>query len=419
VVLLTYGTRGDVEPFVALALGLQRAGFQPRLAAPAAFASLAEQYGVPFAPLPGDPTDLARDIGARGGGSYAREVITISRHVAAIAEEVLGAIEAASAGADIVVHSFLMTLAGHELARRHCVPDVSAQMFPVFAPTSAFPAVVFPDWRLGNWYRRWTHWLVARIFWSGSQLIYGRLRAHAPHLPPLTGWPFAADRPDRPLILFAFSPEVIPPPVEWCGVAEVTGYWSLPPPPDWRPPRDLIRFLESGPAPVYIGFGSTVAGDAPRRAGIAVEALVRIGQRGILDLGWGGMAPLNLPASVIAVDRVPHMWLFPRMAAVVHHGGAGTTGAALRAGVPNIVVPFTSDQPFWGQRVFQLGVGPRPIPARRLLVERLTRALLELLHDDGMRERAVRLGVSLRGEDGIAAAVRSLAQTPARRSSES
>jgi UDP:flavonoid glycosyltransferase YjiC (YdhE family) len=129
------------------------------------------------------------------------------------------------------------------------------------------------------------------------------------------------------------------------------------------------------------------------------------GQRAILLSGWGGLRPEDLPDSVLVLDSVPHTWLFPRVAAVVHHGGAGTTAAGLRAGVPTIIIPFFGDQPFWGARIAELGVGPRPVPRKRLTAERLAQAIRDTVASEEMRQRASKLGESIRSEDGVATAV--------------
>ena len=405
VALLTYGTRGDVEPFIALAAGLQRAGFAPRLAAPAVFESLAQVHRVEFDPLPGDPAQLARDLVAQAGTSWPRMVRAVSRFVVPLGAQVFRKAVDCAAGADLMVHSFLMTQAGHEIALRQHIPSVSAQFFPVFAPTSAFPSVVSPDVPLGGFYRRLTHGFVTQVFWQGSRLVYGSVRREAPGLPSLSGWPFAARPAMRPRLLFAFSRYVVPPPADWAGNAEVTGYWPLGPREGWRPAADLERFLESGPPPVYIGLGS--GGEAAGAAWVrhALSALEEIGARGVLGLGSGSVEPGSLPETTIAVRETPHAWLFPRVAAVVHHGGAGTTGAGLTAGRVTVVVPTTSDQPFWGRRVHALGVGPKPIPVRRLSARNLAEAISVATSDRAMMARAEDLGRRLCSEDGVGAAV--------------
>jgi sterol 3beta-glucosyltransferase len=175
---------------------------------------------------------------------------------------------------------------------------------------------------------------------------------------------------------------------------------------DWTPPAALSKFLASGTPPVYIGFGSMGSRNPAETANLVLAALDRAGQRGILVSGWGGLSQAHLPDAVHMMESVSHSWLFPRVAAAVHHGGAGTTAAGLRAGVPSIVVPFFGDQLFWGQRVEKLGVGTAPIPRKKLTVENLARAIDQTVTDPVMRQQAANLGAKIQAEDGITNAVR-------------
>ncbi len=198
---------------------------------------------------------------------------------------------------------------------------------------------------------------------------------------------------------------MIPRPADWPDSLHVTGYWFLDPPAGWEPPRDLLDFLDSGLRPVYVGFGSMLSKKPEETADVVLKALERSGQRGVLSSGWGGLRKNNLPPSVYMVGSIPHGWLFPRMAAVVHHGGAGTTGAGLSAGVSSILTPFFGDQPFWGRKVHELGVGPRPIPRRKLTAEGLAQAIRTAVSDPTILKNAADLGERIRAEDGIARAV--------------
>jgi sterol 3beta-glucosyltransferase len=167
----------------------------------------------------------------------------------------------------------------------------------------------------------------------------------------------------------------------------------------------LIEFLQTGPPPVYVGFGSMFMNGGTRKTELVVAALRMAGQRGVLATGWGGLTADTAPEGLFVLDAVPHDWLFPQTAAVVHHGGAGTTGAALRAGKPMVICPFVGDQPFWGRRVAALGVGPAPIAQRRLTAERLAQAISQAVADQDMRQRAAALGETIRAEDGVGVAV--------------
>jgi sterol 3beta-glucosyltransferase len=190
----------------------------------------------------------------------------------------------------------------------------------------------------------------------------------------------------------------------------VTGFWVLDDPAGWSPPPGLQQFLQEGTAPVSVGFGSMSAADpaqAGRLAETVLEALRLTGRRAVLLTGWSGM-PVRPSENVFALGEAPHGWLFPRVAAAVHHGGSGTTGASLRAGVPTVTVPFAFDQPFWGARVAAAGAGPPPIPRRRLTADRLARAIHLATNDPAMARRAADLGRRLRAEDGTGQAARIL-----------
>ena len=226
-------------------------------------------------------------------------------------------------------------------------------------------------------------------------------------LPPGRRFPDLLTRSDgTPVpILYPYSRHVLPVPQDFPPHVHVTGYWFLDHSPHWQPAPELERFLESGTPPVYIGFGSIGARNAEKRTTLVLEALEKSGQRGLLVSGWGGLTASELPPTVFMAESVPHDWLFPRVAAVVHHGGAGTTAAGLRAGKPTIICPFMADQPFWGNLVYQRGAGPKPIPQSRLTANGLAEAITAAARDQPMQRCAADLGAKIRAEDGIAHAV--------------
>ncbi len=399
--LITYGTRGDVEPFVALAHGFVKAGHTALLAAPETFAPLAAGTGIEYIPLPGDPAELAAAMVRDAGSNPLRMIGVMTRFVFPLAAGVFGRLREIAPGADAIVHSFLLTHAGYELAKALGVPDFSAQMFPMFAPTAEFAAPGFPDVNLPGIYRKLTHIFFNSIFRRGGGMLYGLVRHSHPEFPPLTGWPFSPKDGRVTPLLFGFSEHAVPRPADWPAWVHITGYWQMDEPREQDVPAEVRRFLEREPAPVYIGFGSYSSQDAARMAALARGALRQTGQHGVLLVGKPDISPSEEDPDILAVGSIPYRWLFPRMAAVVHHGGAGTTGAGLRAGVPNIVVPFTADQPFWAARVRALGAGPESIPLRKLTAERLAAAIDTALHDQEMRVRCRELGEKIDAEDGV------------------
>ncbi len=398
ITLLTYGSRGDVEPFVALGAGFIRAGHSVRLTAPVKFEQLALPHGIDFVGLPGDPDTLVQDLVDKAGKNYLRMIRTMSKFVVPIAVGVLDQVQSACEDTDIIIHSFLLTNAGHEIAREKSIPDFSAQFFPVFSTTAEFPGIVFPDLPLGNLYRRLTHEFITQTYWQGSRVLYRWIRRSNPHLSPLTDWAFAERSERRTPILYAFSPHVLPPPADWGEDVHVTGYW-LTDDPDWHPPKKLLEFLDTDSKPIAISFGSTSTSNPERIAAILREALALSGQRAVIVGADNHLS--DLPGTVFQLDSAPYSWVFPRMSVVIHHGGAGTTGAGLMAGVPNVVIPFTSDQPFWGHRVHSLGAGPKPIPAKKLTAQTLAKSIVTAVSDQDMRARAKAIGARIRAEDGV------------------
>jgi UDP:flavonoid glycosyltransferase YjiC (YdhE family) len=209
-------------------------------------------------------------------------------------------------------------------------------------------------------------------------------------------------------VLYGFSPAVVPPPSDWPEQIRVTGYWVREEPDDWRVGDELGSFLADGPPPVYVGFGSRPEREPQSLAEMVLAAVRKTGQRAVLLTGWGGLTVADSGDDVLVVDEVPHDWLFPQMAGVVHHGGAGTTGTALQSGTPSIVVPSFADQFFWGERVEALGVGVN-LPRRKLTVESLAGAIAAT-KDDNVCRRATELGERLRAEDGVEHAIEELSR---------
>lgn len=215
---------------------------------------------------------------------------------------------------------------------------------------------------------------------------------------------YARERADR-LTLLGYSRHIVPHPDDWPANFYTTGYWFLDEVEQWQPPQALLDFLDAGAPPVYIGFGSMVTPDAQKVAAVAIDAARKAGKRALLAAGWAGLRAADLPANVFQIDAAPHQWLFPRMAAVVHHGGAGTTAAALRAGVPNIIVPHFGDQQFWGWRMRMLGLASEAIPRHRLSVDNLSRAMLDATEDGVLHQRVQEIGGLVREENGVEKAV--------------
>jgi sterol 3beta-glucosyltransferase len=405
--ILTYGSRGDLQPYLALAVGLQKAGHPVTLAGPQRFESFVASYNVNYVPLPGDPEELSRAFNQAGDNPF-RMVASMRSHVLGIAPQVVSQILQAAQNADLLVHSFAFTTGAHSLARHLNIPDVSVQTFPMFAPTGDYPNVAFPYLgRLGNFL---SHWFATQVFWHGGNMGFGQIQRLLPDsFPRALYWPFA--NPDERLrtpLLFAISPSVIPPSADWPANISVTGYFFLDDE-TYQPPESLSAFLAAGAPPVCVSFGSMVSDRAEQTGRIILEAFARRNERAIILTGWGGWRAGPVPENILYLDSAPHSWLLPRCKTFIHHGGAGTTAAGLRAGIPAIVVPHAADQPFWGRRVQTLGVGPAPIPIKKLTAPRLLAGLAQA-EAPAVISAAQVLGRQIRAENGLQAAIKLIEQ---------
>lgn len=404
------GTRGDVQPYIALGKGLHDAGHQVRVISSEDFAGLAHDAGLEFASLGESVEALLQSDAWRTmteSGNFVRIVRGMMAAMKDRASVMARLLPNLLAGSELIVAGLAGMGGTFSIADRLKIPIVQAYVFPL-TPTRAFPSPLFPALPFGQILNRLSYFPMRQMLWQTSRAADAATRKTlGMGRPPLLG-PYRTLQ-TRP-VLYGYSRYVLPPPTDWGANQAVTGYWFLDAAPNWAPPPDLTDFLQAGPPPIYIGFGSMGNRDPERTTRIAIEALQRSGQRGILASGWGGMVQTDLPDSVFMLKAAPHSWLFPRMAAVVHHGGAGTTAAGLRAGIPSIVVPFFGDQPFWGKRVAALGVGPAPIPKKRLTAENLASAIQAAVSDQAMRMRAADLGEKIRAEDGAANAAAIIGQ---------
>jgi len=409
IVITSHGTRGDVQPYLALAVGLQKAGHQVTLATSYNYTDWIQSYGVQTHPTAFSMQEFTQRPEARvviKSGNYIRQVRLI-RDMMRQNAEAQAAVWEAIETAEFVIQSPTSSGVLEALSQRG-IPGLFALPLP-FAPTRAFPSFVMPvRFSLGGGYNYLTHGLMHRVLWS---MIGDPMTNPLRKKLGLRAWHSYAElvaqsrRLGTPW-LYGFSAHVLPKPADWDEYQHVLGYWFLDPPPAWQPPADLLRFLENGPPPVYIGFGSIGQEDPEGQTRLALRALELSGQRGVLLTGWGGLTRQSTPPNVFFVDNVPHAWLFPRLAAVVHHGGAGTTAAGLRAGVPNIITPVApSDQLAWADRVVTLGVGPRVSGLKALTPEKLAGAINVAVNDASLRARAATLGEKIRSENGVARAV--------------
>lgn len=413
VTILALGSYGDVLPFVFLGRALREAGFQVRLASFENFATLAQKHGLDFHPISGDATSLLSGPQGLALAESDRNVIRmylgVMRSFGAQVRRYARDFSAlADYKTDVIINQLPGGLFGYDLAQKLGVPLILAGVIPL-ARTAAFPMLAFPRaLRHIPGYNALTYRLAEQLLWQGFRSAINRWRRQVLGLPAasLAGYMGQVYQKEIP-VLNGFSTHVVPRPPDWGPHIYVTGYW-FPQEEAWHPPDDLRHFIEAGPPPIFLGFGSMPLRHPRQTTALNLEALARSGQRAVLHAGWAGMAKsagTQLPPRVFAIDYAPYRWLFPRMAAVIHHGGSGTTAAGLRAGVPALVVPFLFDQHFWGRRLAELGVAPPPLPYRKLTAGKLARAISAAARDQEMRRRAASLGHKIRAEKGLEAAV--------------
>ena len=407
ITILTYGSRGDVQPFLPLSCRLMEEGHSVKLAAPFRFKNSIEEHGIDFVALSGDPEDLSRRLN-NAGNNFVKLLRELTEHAIEIGADVWRQTEEACQDADLILHTFTHTVGAHTLASEKGIPDIHIQTFPMFTPTGDYPNVTLPDMK-SRAFNRVSHILSAKITWWTSQIGFERVRRRAGLSRRKLYWPFDEDPlRTRTPILCAWSPSVLPPSRDWPPNVHVTGYYSFPDHDSYQPDKELDSFLRSGKPPVCVSFGSMVNRDAEKINAIVLTALAQTGNRGIILSGWSGVNSFS-STEILYLDAVPHDWLLPRCKLVIHHGGAGTTAAGLRAGIPNIVVPFMADQPFWGRRVHALGAGPKPLPVKGLSVKKLVHAIVEA-EDESLLIHAQSMGQQIRNEDGIGIAVKLIAE---------
>ena len=404
--LASIGTRGDIQPFVALATALKASGHSVSLAAPDDFQAMAAGYGIDFVPLGIAVRSLLTSAGFEG--AMTRNALA---HAPALLSEGLRIIDVATRaawpaaqGADVLVLN-MNTFFGIDFAEKLNIPAVMIAPQPL-VPTREYPLCIFGG-GFGGVLNKLSYGLM-EVQQAYYNLNRNRLRREVLGLGRVRdGRFFRAATGDRLPVLHCFSPSLVPPPADWPDNAFVTGFFELPERVAWTPPDDLRAFLDRGEAPLYIGFGSMPFGGA-RNTEMILSAIEMWGGRVVLGRGWGGIDPQRLPDTVHLIDDVPHPLLFPLMRAVVHHGGAGTTAAGLRAGRPTFVAPQTVDQPFWAARVHALGCGPEPVPLKKLTSERLAAALADLTSNAAYAVSAADLAKKLAAEGGTARAIEAI-----------
>lgn len=403
ITILTIGSRGDIQPYIALGVELKKAGYGVRMATFETFETFVKHFGLEFYPIKGDVSQVASSEevrGARQADNPLRVLFSFNKlksYIFELQKELFQACQ----GSDAIVYHPGAAI-GYFIAQQRKIPGILATPFPM-TPTKEYPALIFYNAvRFGKGFNRATHKIFEQIMWSATSAPIKQFwKQEFGHAPEEFGCPYGRQNTRSFPTIISCSDHVFPKPKDWPEHVHNTGYWFLEDDADWEPSAGLLEFLGKGAPPVYVGFGSI--GDpalAEQTTRMVIEALKNCGQRGLLATGWSGMFRTeDFPEGIFILESAPHAWLFPQMAAVVHHGGAGTTAAGLKAGIPSIIIPHGNDQFAWGRRVQELGVGPKPIPRKTLTAEKLSDAIQFALSEE-VRASAKELGRKIQSENG-------------------
>ncbi|KKK14204.1 hypothetical protein P175DRAFT_0490239 [Aspergillus ochraceoroseus IBT 24754] len=409
---LTIGSRGDVQPYIALCKGLLADGHKPKIATHAEFEPWVRKHGIDFAPVGGDPAELMRLCVENGMFTYSFLKEATSKFRGWI-DDLLSSAWISCQGSDLLIES-PSAMAGIHIAEALRIPYFRGFTMP-WSRTRAYPhAFAVPEHKMGGAYNYITYVMFDNVFWKAIASQVNRWRMNELGLKATN---LDKMQPNKVPFLYNYSPSVVPPPLDYPDWIRITGYWVLNEGSDWTPPTDLTEFIrrarKDGKKVVYVGFGSIVVSDPSALTRTVIESVLKADVRCILSKGWSARlgdptsakVEVPLPPEIYQIQAVPHDWLFSQIDAVAHHGGAGTTGASLRAGLPTIIKPFFGDQFFFGTRVEDLGVG---ICMKKLNVSVFSRALWEVTHSERMIVRARELGARIRSEDGVATAIQAI-----------
>ncbi|KAK0736692.1 hypothetical protein B0T21DRAFT_183133 [Apiosordaria backusii] len=416
---LTIGSRGDVQPYIALCKRLMKDGHRPRICTHAEFQGWIESHGIEFRAVGGDPSELMRLCIQNGTFTWAFLKEANSKMRGWLDDLLVTAWEACK-GSDLLIES-PSAMAGIHIAEALGIPYFRAFTMP-WTRTRAYPhAFIMPGQKLGGAYNYVTYTLFDNVFWQTTAHQINRWRNAYLGLPNTT---LDKLQINKVPFLYNFSPFVVPPPIDFSDWIRVTGYWFLNEGDDnkWQPSKELLDFIDKARADgkklVYVGFGSIIVPDPAKMTQEVIDAVHKADVRCILSKGWSDRLPgandekvpgseeqkvePKLPEEIFQIQSAPHDWLFKQIDAAAHHGGSGTTGASLRAGIPTIIRPFFGDQFFFGSRVEDLGVG---ICLKKWGANSFARALWEATHSERMIVKARVLGEQIRKENGVDTAV--------------
>ncbi|EHA25403.1 hypothetical protein ASPNIDRAFT_119995, partial [Aspergillus niger ATCC 1015] len=418
IVIQIVGSRGDVQPFIALGTALQQCGHRVRIATHGVFQNFVQESGLEFYPIGGDPSQLMAYMVKNPGliprmSSLREGEISKKQHM--MAEVLHGCWHSCIASDPTTQVPFVadaIIANPPSFAHVHCAQALGIPVHLMFTmPWSATRAFPHPLANLKNaaanqdWVNNVSYGVVDWLSWQGLGDVINQWRKQDLDLEPISmsEGPFLLRTLKVPYT-YCWSPALVPKPSDWPANFDVCGFFFRDPP-DFKPDQALETFLNAGPPPIYIGFGSIVLDDPEKMTRTLVEAIEQTGVRALISRGWSKLGGIESD-NIMYLDDCPHEWLFQRVSAVIHHGGAGTTACGLRYGKPTFIVPFFGDQPFWGQMVAANGAGPDPVPHQLLDAQKLTHGIQFCLSTDAM-QAAHRIATRMQHESGVQTAVAS------------
>ena len=412
ITIFSIGTQGDVRPFIALGLGLQAAGHQVRIASGKTCEALVTGHGLSYSPLTADFLEvMAKDPRAiqRGLNPIAL-MSTARRHLKDMSQHWAMEGLAAAEGAELLLGNGMMAVLANSLGEALGIPMVETHLQPVTPCPDIPPMMLTPPVTPRNGtINEFLYHLLRGVTWRMLSAAYGPVRKSL-KLPALPWYgPYYRQKKQDRRILYGYSPALLPPSPSWPQGVQVTGNWFLKGEAQWQPSIALEAFLSTVEKPIYIGFGSMLGDDTDGLSAIIYDAVAKAGCRAVIATGWGGLAAQQQEnPNILFIDAAPHDWLFPQVSLAVHHGGAGTTAATIRAGIPSVVVPFFGDQPFWAWRLAQNGVAPPALSRKSLNAEQLSEAIIAA-SSEAMQKAATELAQKVAREDGVQTAIALLA----------
>ena len=402
ITMISVGSTGDVRPYILLGKELKKRGHEVTIAAFASFAKTVKEAELGFYPLSGDVIKLMENI-MKPSSKGAKYLVDVEHALKDIAPVLLRDLMLSCEGADAMCCSFFGSLY-YSIAEKYNIPCIQTHYFPMDS-NSITPISSAPGQHLGKAWNKFTYRLGYLLISILEKKYLTKWREEngmsQQKLRTTPAYHMLGDVP----VIYAMSPLVMPRPKEWNEHIRMSGFWWDDEKLDYQPPEDLVKFLENGEQPIYIGFGSMVSGNMNKTFATVIKAIRASKVRAVVNLGWGSeKLQLKSNSRIYFGDYIPHDWLFPRVKAVVHHGGVGTTSAGLRYGKPTLVVPFGGDQPFWGNRIHDIGCGPKPLPRQKMTVQRLSKALIDLTQHQSYAVAAEEVGQRMSHEHGTATA---------------